>query len=67
VLTVLNISGQLPGNGKGTGPEFTDYFGDNGNITTLNHRLYMADIFPNITIADIMDIGANVICSEYID
>ncbi|KAH8201560.1 hypothetical protein TruAng_004252 [Truncatella angustata] len=58
--------GKLPGNGKGTGPEFTDYFGDNGNITTLNHRLYMAEIFPNITIADIMDIGGDVICSEYL-
>ncbi|KAF7522554.1 hypothetical protein G7054_g12090 [Neopestalotiopsis clavispora] len=59
--------GNLPGNGKGTGPEFTDYFGDNGNVTTLNHRLYMAEIFPNITIADVMDIGGDVICSEYID
>ncbi|KAF7536186.1 hypothetical protein G7054_g4736 [Neopestalotiopsis clavispora] len=51
----------------GTGPEFTDYFGDGGNTTTLNHRIYMAEIYPNVTIADLMDLNGEVICSEYID
>jgi tyrosinase len=51
----------------GAGPEFTDYFGDNGNITTLNHRIYMAGLYSNITIADVMDLNGPVICSEYID
>ncbi|KAF2970798.1 hypothetical protein GQX73_g2748 [Xylaria multiplex] len=49
----------------GQGPEFTDYFGDNGNVTTLNHRLYMAELYPNITIADVMDLHGDVVCSEY--
>lgn len=51
----------------GTGPEFTDYFGDGGNTTTLNHRIYMAEIYPNVTIADLMDLNGEVICSEYLD
>ncbi|KAK6078170.1 amino acid transporter [Seiridium cupressi] len=59
--------GLFPGNGKGTGPEFTDYFGDDGSITTLSHRLFMAEIFPNTTMADVMDIGGDVISSEYLD
>jgi tyrosinase len=51
----------------GTGPEFTDYFGDGGNTTTLKHRIYMAEIYPNVTIADLMDLNGEVICSEYLD
>ena len=51
----------------GQGPEFTDYFGDNGNITTLNHNLYMTELYPNVTIADVMDLHGDVICSEYIN
>ena len=50
----------------GTGPEFTKYFGDNGgNITTLNHNIYMAEILPNATIAQLMDVNGPLICSEY--
>ncbi|KAI1873298.1 uncharacterized protein JN550_003551 [Neoarthrinium moseri] len=60
--------GGFPGGPQGgTGPEFTDYFGDNGNITTLNHRLYMSEIYPNVTIGDVMDLNGDVICSEYIN
>ncbi|KAK6079739.1 amino acid transporter [Seiridium cupressi] len=59
--------GLFPGNGKGTGPEFTDYFGDDGSITTLSHRLFMAEIFPNTTMADVTDIRGDVISSEYLD
>lgn len=58
-----NPSGEL----GGTGPEFTDYFGDGGNTTTLNHRIYMAEIYPNVTIGDLMDLNGEVICSEYLD
>ncbi|KAI0412994.1 amino acid transporter [Xylaria grammica] len=45
---------------------FTDYFGDGGNTTTLNHVLYMFDLAPNVTVGDIMDIRGPVICSEYV-
>ncbi|PVH96203.1 Di-copper centre-containing protein [Periconia macrospinosa] len=50
----------------GNGPEFTDYFGDNGgNVTTLNHNIYMTNILPNVTIGQLMDLNSPVICSEY--
>jgi tyrosinase len=46
---------------------FTDYYGDGGgNVTTLNHTLYAADIKPNVTVGDVMDISRAVVCSEYI-
>ncbi|KAI0143840.1 amino acid transporter [Xylariaceae sp. FL1272] len=60
----LPIAGSVLG---GQGPEFTNYFGDNGNVTTLNHRLFMSELYPNITIRDIMDLNADVACSEYIN
>ncbi|ETS85154.1 hypothetical protein PFICI_03179 [Pestalotiopsis fici W106-1] len=47
-----------------------DYFNDGGNQTTLNHTLYMdglAELAPNITINDIMDLNGEVICAEYIN
>jgi hypothetical protein len=44
---------------------WTDYFGDHDNFTTLNHRIYMDEIYPNVTIADLMDLNGPVICSEY--
>ena len=45
---------------------FVDYFGDSGNVTTLNHTLWMAGIIPNATIADVMDIRGDLICAEYV-
>ncbi|KAI1347433.1 hypothetical protein F5Y01DRAFT_295087 [Xylaria sp. FL0043] len=60
----LPIAGSVLG---GQGPEFTNYFGDNGNVTTLNHRLYMAELYPNITVGDVMDLNGDVVCSEYIN
>jgi tyrosinase len=47
------------------GPEWTDYDGDSGNTTTLKHVLYAADIYPNVTVGEIMDVGGNAICAEY--
>lgn len=45
----------------------TDYFNDGGNMTTLNHTLWMIGLIPNATIGDVMDLGGDVICAEYID
>ncbi|KAK8003248.1 hypothetical protein PG989_002967 [Apiospora arundinis] len=45
---------------------FVPYFGDGGgDVTTLNHSLWVADILPNVTIAEVMDIRGDVICAEY--
>lgn len=43
------------------------YANDNGNITTLNHTLWMAGLVPNVTIADVMDLGGDLICAEYVE
>lgn len=44
------------------------YSGDHPyNITTLNHTLWMADILPNVTISQVMDLGGDLICAEYIE
>ncbi|KAH9904384.1 hypothetical protein F4778DRAFT_780352 [Xylariomycetidae sp. FL2044] len=48
------------------GANFTDYSGDPGNVTTLAHVLSMYEMIPNVTIADIMDIGGEVVCAEYV-
>ncbi|KAK8136758.1 amino acid transporter [Apiospora sp. TS-2023a] len=46
---------------------FVPYFGDGGgDETTLNHNLWMGDILPNVTIADVMDINSDVICAKYL-
>jgi tyrosinase len=45
---------------------WTDYFGDQGPITTLNHTLWSGNIVENVTLSDVMDIRGNVICAEYI-
>lgn len=43
-----------------------DYDGDSGNTTTLNHTLWMVGIIPNATIAEVMDLGGDLICAEYV-
>lgn len=43
-----------------------DYDGDDGNTTTLNHVLWMMDLFPNATVADVMDVNSPTICLEYL-
>ncbi|CAG9953082.1 unnamed protein product [Clonostachys rosea f. rosea IK726] len=44
-----------------------DYFGDGGgNVTTLNHNLWMVGVAPNVTVRDVMDIGGSLNCAEYV-
>jgi len=40
--------------------------GDPGNETTLNHVLEMYGIIPDATVKEVMDIGNNLLCVEYI-
>jgi tyrosinase len=47
------------------GPEWTNYQGETGNTTTLNHVIYNAEIAPNVTVSDVMDVGGDAICAEY--
>ncbi|PYH96444.1 Di-copper centre-containing protein, partial [Aspergillus ellipticus CBS 707.79] len=44
---------------------FVPYFGDNGNITILNHTLWMAGIVDSITVADAMSVDNEGICIKY--
>ncbi|KAL2070975.1 hypothetical protein VTL71DRAFT_14001 [Oculimacula yallundae] len=44
----------------------TERPGDPGNITTLGHVLNMFGIVPNATIRDVMDIGNDFLCYEYV-
>ncbi|KAF6813124.1 amino acid transporter [Colletotrichum sojae] len=46
---------------------YTDYDGNPGNVTTLNHVLWMGGIMPNRTIAEVMELRGEVNCAEYID
>lgn len=41
--------------------------GDPGTTTTMGHVLDMKGNSPNQTIADVMDIGGDVLCYEYVD
>lgn len=43
-----------------------DYNGDPGNVTTMNHVLWMVDLLPNVTVADVLDSSGDVICAEYV-
>ncbi|KAL4757816.1 tyrosinase family protein [Aspergillus foveolatus] len=44
-----------------------DYNGDHGGETTLAHVLWMNGLVPNVTVAEVMDIGGQVVCAEYVD
>lgn len=44
-----------------------EYDGDPANVTTMNHVLWVVDLLPNVTVADVMDLRGNVICAEYIE
>ena len=68
--------GTSPGNGSFIPPfptafkenkALTGYFNDDGGrFTTMNHTLWSAGIFPNATIAEVMDIRQSNVCAEYI-
>ncbi|KAI1335914.1 amino acid transporter [Xylariaceae sp. FL0016] len=60
-------AGLQPGRGDYPGTEYTDYFGDGGgNVTTLNHTLWMTGLAANLTIGDTMDLNGPEMCSEYL-
>ena len=40
--------------------------GDDGDETTLAHVLNMYGVIPDATIADVMDIGGDLLCYEYV-
>ncbi|RAH68073.1 tyrosinase family protein [Aspergillus aculeatinus CBS 121060] len=44
---------------------FVPYFGDHGNVTTVNHTLWLAGLAENITVADAMDVSNEKICITY--
>lgn len=41
-----------------------DYDGDEGNMTTLNHTLYV-QLIANTTVGHVMDMRTQTLCSEY--
>ncbi|KZL66551.1 amino acid transporter [Colletotrichum tofieldiae] len=45
---------------------FAPYFGYNGNVTSLDHIMWMAGTAENITIGEVMDIKSEAICVEYL-
>lgn len=48
------------------GPEFTQFSGDYGGETTLNHVLWMADMIGNASIGSVLDIHGETICADYV-
>ncbi|KAJ5708715.1 hypothetical protein N7488_008516 [Penicillium malachiteum] len=44
----------------------TDYDGDPGNVKTLHHVLWVYGLQPNVTVSQVMDLGGEVNCAEYI-
>ncbi|KAI0483823.1 Di-copper centre-containing protein [Xylaria cf. heliscus] len=59
------IGGNNTARGKND-PAYVDYFNDNGSITTLNHVLSSNGLAPNATIGDVMDIGGDYVCAEFV-
>jgi tyrosinase len=53
--------GAFPGN-----PSITNYYGDGGNVTTLNHTLWSFGLYPNATANDVMDLHGAFVCAEYV-
>ncbi|KAF6825134.1 amino acid transporter [Colletotrichum musicola] len=45
---------------------FVPYFGDGGNVTTLDHVMWMPGLAENITVRDAMDIRGETMCIEYV-
>lgn len=40
--------------------------GDPGNTTTLGHVMHMFNLVPDTTVRDVMDIGNDKLCYEYV-
>ncbi|KAI1347292.1 Di-copper centre-containing protein [Xylaria sp. FL0043] len=47
-------------------PAYVNYFNDGGSITTLNHTLSSHGLVPNATIGDVMDLGGDYVCAEFV-
>ncbi|KAI9150022.1 Tyrosinase ustQ [Paramyrothecium foliicola] len=57
---VQGLGSPLPGR------EFTDYHGETGSTTTLNHVLWYGGLAPNVTVRDVMDVRTGIMCADYI-
>ncbi|KAJ3565331.1 hypothetical protein NPX13_g7549 [Xylaria arbuscula] len=64
-VSLQTIGGNNTARGK-SDPAWVNYFGDNGTTTTLNHALTSHGLVPNATIADVMDIGGDYVCAEFV-
>ncbi|KAL3462254.1 hypothetical protein BJX64DRAFT_142470 [Aspergillus heterothallicus] len=59
-MAILNLVGL-----QGPSPALVDYNGDEGNTTTLRHVLWVHGVIPNATVADVLDLGGELICATY--
>lgn len=48
------------------GAKYLDYDGNDGNVTTMKHLLWMAGNAENVTVAEVMDVRGDVVCAEYV-
>lgn len=55
-----------PHNWTAPSTAYTDYSGDPGNVTTLDHVLWGLELIPNATVSDVMDIRGEYLCFEYV-
>lgn len=55
-----------PHNWTAPSTALTDYSGDPGNVTTLNHVLWGLELIPNATVSNVMDIRGEYLCFEYV-
>ncbi|KAI0111294.1 Di-copper centre-containing protein [Nemania sp. FL0031] len=62
-LTEIGGNNTARGNSN---PVFVNYFNDGGSITTLNHVLWSHGLVANATISDVMDIGGDYVCAEFV-
>ncbi|KAI8627641.1 amino acid transporter [Xylariaceae sp. FL1651] len=63
---LTEIGGNNTVAGRPVDPNLINYFNDGGSITTLNHVLWSHNLVPNATIADVMDLGGDYVCAEYV-
>lgn len=65
MLTYHKIGGNNTARGKND-PAYVNYFDDDGSITTLNHVLSSHGLVPNATVGEVMDIGGDYVCAEFV-